>query len=456
MEKINTSIIELSHGLLLLPVANQTSFEILKDAVLVIEDGVFVYIGTFDSEFLIWKTRRMSEMESSGHTYTYLVQDCSDRILLAPFANTHCHLAMSIFRNSPANYSLHDWLEKWIFPKERQLTPEIVKIASQLSLLELSKSGVASVADMYFFPESILEAVDSSGMRALLSLDKKTNLDGVFQEDFKALESVLASIEDNKLVQPSLHVHSLYLYQKELYEELADFANTVNIPIQIHLAETVEEVQIINKNFSASPVEALKSFRLLIPGSILAHCNYLSDSDILLLKDQDVYLAHNPASNAKLASGICDTERLIKNGLQVSLGTDGAGSNDRLDFFDDLRFASFYAKLLHKDVHAGDAESWLYRASITGAKAIRQENTLGLELGQRADVLILNPNALRSAPFTDESDPISFIVYTANASCVESLMIDGKWIVKDSEHQLLDEEKILFEANRASKLLQIS
>ncbi len=441
--------------LLLIPQEEQQGFELVRSGRLITAGGKILYAGedTPESEALLKAFQRRAEEEKKE--ISLIREKGRGRYILPPFGDTHAHLAMTLFRGSPANYNLDQWLRKWIFPKEEKLSYEIVRAGADLAMLELMRCGCGAAADMYYFPEATAEAADQAGLRLNLSIDAKTkDEEGNFHQDADALFAFAEKYRSHPMIRPSFHIHSLYLYQDALYPELGRLAEAADLPVQIHLAETGQECEELEKKYNKSPAEVLDMFGLLRDGSLLAHCVRLDARDIRLLKGRKVYIAHNPASNSKLASGICDTEKLFDEGLHVTLGTDGAGSNDSLDMLRDLRLAAFLPKILHKRADAGAPERWLYAATAAAYEALGFKEAGRLKKGEAADFMIYNPDTPGSAPAGEDSDPFSLLVYAGNNASVERLTVNGRCIYKDGDYLQADEEKIIERAKAARKKLQ--
>lgn len=440
--------------LLLIPEEEGPSFHIIRSGRLITADDKILYAGE-EGEAAEKALREFSEKAAAEGKISERVRERGNgRIILPPFANTHCHIAMSLFRGSPANYNLQDWLTQWIFPREAKLTPEIVRAGADLAIAEMIKSGTAASADMYFFEEMTAEAALDAGFRLNLALGARNGQAADEPPvDFAAAEHYAEKWKNHPFIRTSLHVHSLYLYPEDLYPRLGELCKDLNIPVQIHLAETALEVEDLRKKYGKGPVRVLKDFGLLRDQSLLAHCVWLGEEDIELLRGREVYIAHNPASNCKLGSGICDTERLFDAGLKVTLGTDGAGSNDSLNMFRDLRLASFLPKAVRRDASAAEPGKWLRAATYGGYEALGFAEAGSLRAGAAADFMIYNPDSVFAAPSGSYTDPLSLLVYAGTAEAAESLLVAGKYIMKNRELLTLDEEKIIFEAKKAAAYL---
>lgn len=441
--------------LLLLPEEGSPSFDILPSGRLITAGRDILYAGTDGNEAEACKKAFLIKLDKEQQAWQLTEEKGEGRWILPPFANTHCHIAMSLFRGSPADYDLHDWLFSWIFPREEKLTHSIVKAGSDLAIAEMIRCGCGASADMYYFADAVAQAAEEAGFRLNLSFDGKSkDQKGLFVQNHEEALAFAERFRNHPMVRPSLHVHSLYLYQKELYYELGELLTELNIPVQIHLAETLKEIEDLKRSFGQTPAEILRDTGLLRDGSVLAHCVWLGDEDIAVLKNKDVYLAHNPSSNCKLGSGIADTDRYFAEGLKVTLGTDGAGSNDTLDMFREMRLAAFLPKVSKRQAAAAPPERWLYAATRQGYRALGFGECGSLRAGTPADFMIYNPHRLGSAPAGQYTDPFSLLVYAGSSCSVDALMINGQYLLKNGELQNLDEEKIIFEAERAAAKLQ--
>lgn len=440
--------------LILIPDSVSKYMNEMHDGILVLEDGILKYIGQNDALYEQFRLEYVLDLEENASSWDWIEIAADGKLIFPPFANCHCHLGMSLFRSAPKALSLESWLEDWIFPQEKKLSYEIVRAGSLLSLLELSHSGCGAIADMYYYEEANLESVLDSGLRANLSIDKKNQCNGIYTQNLKATEDFIVLCKQNEdRVKNSLHVHSLYLYDKAFYQELGEIAEYLNLPIQMHLAETTVEVETIKERFQMTPVELLRHTNLLRDGSLYAHCVHLTGHDLDILKGRNVTLVHNPASNGKLASGILDAEPIETRGIRLALGTDGAGSNDSLNMFSDLRLALFLQKLLHKNPQAADESRWLYNSTTSGYEALGFPEMAEFRIGEKADFVLYNLDTLGQAPFGPNSSVPSLLAYSGSPQAVEAMMINGKYVIKNYEHQLLDEEKVVCEAKHAYKAL---
>ena len=375
----------------------------------------------------------------------------SNLIVMPGFINTHGHAAMSLFRSYADDMPLKDWLEKKIWPIESLLEGDDVYWGTMLSIAEMIKSGTTTFTDMYFFMDRAAEAVEESGIRAVLS----RGLLGPEIDSPDAMKINREFINDwhgkadgriNVIYGP----HSIITVPPEVLQEvMAENAKT-GLPIQIHLSETAGEVEDCRAKHGASPVEYLSKIGLLDFKVIAAHCVHVSDGDIELLAEKQVGVCHNPGSNLKLGSGIAPVSKMLKKGIKVGLGTDGASSNNNLDMLEEMRLAALLAKGVSLDPTLINADTALEMATAMGAEILGLENTGRLREGYKADLIGFNCNSPHLTPM---HDPRANLVYAAVSSDVTLNMVDGNILLLDGILQTLDEEKVIAEANRYANRL---
>ncbi|MGI6333668.1 MAG: amidohydrolase family protein [Saccharofermentanales bacterium] len=389
----------------------------------------------------------------SFHGAAYERYDGRNRILLPALANTHGHLAMTLFRNQADDRNLQDWLFNVIFPREERLNEEIVYTGTLLGIAEMIRSGTGAAADMYYHDEAVAQAALAAGFRLNFSCDAKDpRPDG--QHDL--LPQLLADRMEryarhpSDLLRVSLLVHSIYLYEDALYPELAKLAETLNCPVQIHVSETRQEVAECVRKYGCRPPRQLEKFGFFRTPTLAAHCTFLDDDDRAILAKYPVVVAHNPSSNLKLGSGIADLAAMIDAGLNVGLGTDGAGSNNNLDLYREMRLAAFLAKGTTGDAAKLSAGQLLDMASRIGMAGLGFANSGRIAAGTDADLQIINYDVPSMTPL---GDPVAALVYSSDASLVESLMVQGRFLLYKGELQTVDEEKLLAEARQAAQRL---
>lgn len=376
-----------------------------------------------------------------------------DKLALPGFINTHNHAAMVLLRSYADDLVLQDWLQNKIWPIEANLTGQDVYAGTQLSILEMIRSGTTTFSDMYFFMDDVAKAVEESGIRATLARGITAFADNEGEGKLKESEELYKKWhgKGEGRIEIWHGPHAPYTCPPEFLKKVVLSAQKMNMKIHIHLAETKKEVDDCIAQYGKTPIELMDSLGMFEIHTLAAHCVHLSENDIDIMKRKNVKVAHNPGSNLKLASGIAPVPQLLKAGVCVALGTDGAASNNNQDMLEEIRFAA----LLHKN-HTGDptmipALQALQLGTINGAKALGLEDKIGtLEAGQKADISILKMTEPHWYP---KHDLISTLVYSAQSSDVSDVIVNGKVLFKDGEFLTLDAEKIYYEASKSTNEL---
>ncbi len=383
------------------------------------------------------------------------VLDCKGKAVMPGFVNAHNHLAMTMFRNYADDLKLMDWLFNKIFPLEDKLTDEAVYWASLLAMVEMIKSGTTTFSDMYFFMESTARAASESGMRAALSRglqgdSGQEELDSRLKENLELYENWNNSC--NGRVKVMLGPHSIYTCSEAYLRKVAEQSRSRGIPVQIHLSETKEEVKGCIDKHGISPVKYLEKLGLITGQNLAAHCVVVDDADIDILAAGGINVVHNPGSNMKLASGIAPVVKMLDKGINVCLGTDGASSNNNLDMLEELRMAAYLQKVSTEDPTALPVDTVLRMATERGARALGFQNVGRLTVGSTADLIVLNTE---KAHYYPKYNIKSSLVYSGSSADVETVIIDGNIVMEEGHLVTLDEERILYKAQKwASRLTQ--
>ena len=379
------------------------------------------------------------------------VIDASGKILLPGFVNTHTHLSMALFRGLADDLSLDSWLNDHIWPMEANLNGDYCYIGALLGAVELIKSGTTTFSDMYFYMEDVARAVDESGIRAVLSYgmidfgdaEKREN---EFKENLSLFENCNGMA--NGRIKVFFGPHSPYTASEELLIRVRKLADEYNMGIHIHVSETQKEINDSLEEKGLRPFEYLDKIGFLGPDVVAAHCVWLSDSEIEIIKKNNVKVSHNPCSNMKLASGISPVSKLIENDICVSIGTDGASSNNNLDLIEELKTASLLQKVSTLDPKVLTSDEALAMGTIKGAEALGLENEIGsIEVGKKADIILIDTDSANMVP--DSSNLSSNIIYSANGSNVDTTICDGKILMENKKLLVLDEQEIYSKARKA-------
>ena len=353
-----------------------------------------------------------------------------DKAAIPGLFNAHTHAAMTLLRGYADDMPLQEWLETKIWPVEARLTEEDVYWGTKLACLEMIKTGTTFFNDMYWHWGGSSRAVAETGIRAALS--------AVFIDGFD-MEKSKEQINRNKALYEAskklpariifaLGPHAIYTVSEESLCWTRDFAEKHDLLVHIHLSETEEEVEGCIKRYGMRPVEFLDSIDFLSPRTIACHCVHMNRKETELLKKYDVKIVHNPASNMKLAAGRRPYEELKEHGLytNIALGTDGCASNNNLDMFEEMKIASLLHKAFSGDPTSMPAKEAFELATVNAAKMFRLNSGV-IEEGKLADVVLLN---LKKVELVPNHNLISNIVYSANGSCVDTVICDGKILME--------------------------
>jgi 5-methylthioadenosine/S-adenosylhomocysteine deaminase len=409
---------------------------ILRNAALAITNGRIAGLGPADD-----LTRRFAPAERL---------DLSGCLVLPGLVNTHTHAAMTLFRGLCDDAPLTAWLTQHIWPAEAKLTAEAVRLGTRLACAEMLASGTTCFLDAYLFVDAIADAVDASGMRAVLC-------QGVFEIEnagFKTVDAAFASaanladrLAGNEKLRPAIFPHAVYTCSAKTLTRCADFARERHVRLSTHAAETAKENDDCQKANGARVVPYLERLGLLGPSTLLAHGVALDAADIATLARTGTAVAHCPKSNMKLASGIAPVEALRRAGVTVGLGTDGAASNNALNLFSEMGTAALLQKVATGDPTALEAQAALDLATRNGADALGWPELGRLAVGGPADLCALDLSRPQLAPGLD---PVSDCVYAAGGGEVVCTMVAGRVLYRDGGFPGLDYPGLVREFRQAS------
>jgi 5-methylthioadenosine/S-adenosylhomocysteine deaminase len=376
--------------------------------------------------------------------------DRPDAILAPGLINTHTHAAMSLFRGIADDLRLQDWLEKFIFPAEaKNVSPDFVRWGTRLGCLEMLLGGTTTFTDMYYYEDAVAETAKEAGMRGVLGetiigfpvADAKTPADAL-----KFTERYLERFRNDPLVVAAVAPHALYTNSDETLKASRELANRFNAPLLIHLSETKKENDDEMAKRHTTPTQTLDSLGVFNGRTVAAHCVWVNDADIAILKARGVGVAHCPSSNMKLASGVAPVVKMLAAGVHVGLGPDGpAGSNNDFNLFEEMDLAAKLQKVTTLDPQALPATTALEMATIGGARALGMEKEIGsLEPGKRADMITVRLDRPNAVPVYDA---ISQMVYALKADDVRDVMVNGRTVVRDARILTLDGAAVLAKAS---------
>jgi 5-methylthioadenosine/S-adenosylhomocysteine deaminase len=380
--------------------------------------------------------------------------DASGQIIIPGLINTHTHLPMTLLRGFGDDMVLSEWLQTRIWPIEAKLSKESIKAGAELGLLEMIQSGTTTFFDMYFYEDEIAASVEKIGVRGVLGfafIDSGTP-QYPFDQLFNKAELFLKKYHNHSLIIPALAPHGTYTCSTETLQNVRTLADRYRSPIQIHCSETRDEVYDVKKRYGKRPVAQLIECGLLKDDVVLAHCGWVTKNEVKEMGRKKVNVSHCPVSNMKIATGgYAPIPECMDEGVCVSLGTDGAASNNTLDMFETMKFTALLHKQHRWDPKIVPAQTVLDFATINGAKAIGLKDSIGsLEIGKKADVVLLDFKTPRLTPC---HDPISHIVYACHGSDVSTTIINGKPVYLEKKVQTVNEQQVLTKSREQAKAL---
>ncbi len=417
-------------------------FNIIKHGIICIKDSRLEQIST--------KTHEQNPPDSKK------VIDAKGGIVMPGLINTHTHLPMTLFRGLADDLPLNIWLNEHIFPAEnKHINPESVRYGTLLACSEMLLSGTTTCCDGYFLEDTVAEAVNDSGMRAVLGqgvIDFPAPEVADPSENIKTAEEFAKKwLGVSPNIIPSIFCHSPYTCSSRTLKDAKTAANARGLLFQIHVSETKQELNQMQSELRLTPVEYLDSIGILDANTLLAHCVWIDDHDIEIIAKQNAKICHNPESNMKLAAGVAPVPCCLDSGITVGLGTDGCASNNNLDLFQEMDTTAKLHKVISHNPTVMDAKSVIIMATIAGAKAIGLGNEIGsIEVGKQADLIIIDTDKPHLTPLYN---PVSHIVYTASGSDVRDVLVAGEFLVRNRKLLTLDLDDILENVTKISKLI---
>jgi 5-methylthioadenosine/S-adenosylhomocysteine deaminase len=389
--------------------------------------------------------------------------DGRGRFLLPGFIQTHIHLCQTLFRGAADDLALIDWLRERIWPMEAAHTARSLYASSRLAIAELIRGGTTCALTMETVrhTEAALAAVEESGFRATVGkcmMDKGEGVPDALSEETGESISESLSLIDKWHGRAEGRIRCCFAPRfavsctRELLEQVAELSRERGVIVHTHASENTEEIAIVERETGRRNIEYLNVLGLAAPHVVLAHCVWLNDDEIEILRATGTHVAHCSSSNLKLGSGFARVPDLLARGVSVSLGADGAPCNNRLDMFTEMRTSALIQKAL-LGPRTLPALTVLRMAITGGAKALGLDGEIGsIETGKRADLILLD---MEKAHTTPRPDPVSAVVYSATASNVETVLIDGRAVMRDGELLTLDEQEVLRSAREQADLMKV-
>ncbi|RXJ03984.1 amidohydrolase [Anaerobacillus alkaliphilus] len=413
---------------------------VIPDGFMVVEDGVIEVVGTQD---------QLDQFSSIPNKV-----NLKGNWLIPGLINTHGHIGSTLLRGYGDDLPLATWLETKMWPMEAKFTDETINAAASLAILEMLKSGTTTFLEMYHLHlDLIANLVDTSGIRSCLTRGM-IGLCSKTEQESKLAEALQLSRDLRKIGQgritTMLAPHAPYTCPPEFLEMIVHEAKKQHLPIHTHLSETAKEVSEHFTKYGKRPVEHLAEIGVFDVHTLIAHGVHLTDEELDILEKYQVAVSHNPMSNLKLGSGIAPVGKMLKKQILVSIGTDSAASNNNLDMFQEMRMAALIHKGSSEDPTVVSANEAFLMATYNGAKALGFDSLGLVEVGYAADFVIVNAEKPHLQP---NSHVLSHLVYSASGADVVEVYVNGKCLVRDGQCLTMDEEQIIFYANKAFKKL---
>ena len=410
-------------------------------------------------------------------------KDMEGKLIMPGLINAHGHSPMTLLRGVGSGLKLQDWLNNAVFPIEEKLVPQDILIGCKLAIMEMLSTGTTTFAEMYDFPYASAYAIAESGIKSNLCRvgfcldpniegedDERTIeciefIDSFYNRDFgnteaireldackkdeNYIETIVNAIDKGRL-KADFCLHSEYLTTPNVVKAMADENKRLKDCVQVHVSETKQEHNDCIERHGKTPIKYFNDIGILDNNTYAAHCVWVTDEDLEIMKERNVTLVHNPSSNMKLGSGFAPITKALDMGINIALGTDGCASNNNLNMFEEMHLAALIHKGFKNDPIVLSATQILDMATINGAKAMGREDTGVIEVGKKADIIAINMDKPHLYPALDIPN---LIVYSMQGSDVCMTMVDGKILYENGKFLTIDKEKTLKEAEVIIKRL---
>jgi len=409
--------------------------EVFQDGALAIKDGKILAIGNSE-DLSVYKENAARIIDAKG------------RILMPGLINTHCHAGDSLFRGLVEGLPLEPWLEKLWIAESAILNADTILLGSQLGYAENLLNGVTSVMDMFWMPAYLVKAAETVGIRVATGgiffdppgIDKVTA-----DQREKIARQFFDDHDGHSTLLPTVSVHGAYTVSPESLKIAVKVREDYDALLTIHAAETRAEQKLIQDQYGTSVIRHINNLGLLSSKSVLAHCVHLDDEEIEILATTRATASHNPASNLKLGSGIAKVPQMLAKNVRVALGTDGAVSGNDIDMWKAIRFAAILHNGVTQNAQAMEPATVIDMATRQGAIALGIEDEAGsLEVGKRADFILVNPNQVHGVPIFD---PLNYLAYSASHNDVEDVFVAGRQLVQNRKILTVDIDDIIDRVN---------
>lgn len=408
---------------------------VIENGAIAVKDGRILSIG------------KAADMRGRAARQTI---SAAGKVIIPGLVNTHTHIPMVLFRGISDDLDLNDWLTKYIFPAEAKNVDEaFVRAGTRLGLAEMVRGGTTTYCDMYYFEDAIADETKKAGVRGVLGetvIDFPAPDNKTWEAGLAYTERFINKWKNDPLIVPAVAPHAPYTVSAEHLLQARDLSNRMKAPLVIHLAEANTETEFIQqKHQGQRPIEFVEKIGFFNDRTIAAHVIQANDAELDLLKKHDVGIGHCPQSNMKLAAGTAPVPSMLRKGLRVGLGTDGAASNNDLNMWEEMDTAAKLHKLASGDPKTLSAVEAFAMATIGGARALHMEDLIGsIESGKRADIVIVDMDDLHQTPIYNV---YSHLVYATKAEDVRTVVINGRVVMLDRRLLTLNENAIKRDAN---------
>ncbi len=387
-----------------------------------------------------------SGVQEAGIEKDYQIIDASNKLIMPGLINMHTHAYMTVMRNYADDVDFDEWLFRRVMPVEDQLPKEAAYWSSLLGCMEMIQTGTTSFVDMHMYHKQSPKAAQQAGMRAFIG--RGLVGEDLYQDGFSRFQEALEEKEayESDLIKFILSPHAIYSCSGKLLSQVAEEAAKRDMQKQIHLSESQAEVDNAIDKYGKTPVKYLSDLGFLDKGTILAHCVQMRQDDLDILRAHQANIVTNPASNAKLGNGFAPICEMAEKGLNICIGTDGACSNNTLNMFREMGLLSIIHKGIAQDSTAAPAQFVIKAATEHAAKALSMEQKLGVIAEQaEADLVFLD---LHAASLFPNNNILSSLCYSANGSEVESVMVKGRFVMRNRQMLTIDAERVYYEVDK--------
>ncbi len=418
--------------------SDKDSFKVLENAYLGIDEEKIDYIG-------LTKPVKQYDVE----------KDMYNKLLMPGLVNSHTHSAMNLLKGIGSDLPLNKWLET-VWTVEDKMRDEDHLVGMEMAVLEMLAGGTTSFNDMYMSPFFTYTCIGESGIKANLT---RVIMGGSDETDYQKFTNRIQALElyhnCNGLYNDRLHidwsVHAEYTIAEKIAQLWSEEIQKLGGRLHIHLSETQKEQQECISRHGITPAKWFEKLGLFNIPAYAAHCVWVTDEDIEILKSHNVVPVHCPTSNLKLGSGFAPIPKMIEKGLTVALGTDGSASNNNLNMFEEMHLASVIHNGVLRDPSLMPPEQIVKMATVNGAKTQGRFDTGSIEVGKKADIIAINLDAPHMVP---DNDTLSLIVYSAQASDVCMTMVDGKILYENGEFKTMDKERVFYNFKKSCEFLR--